>query len=173
MRCDKWKHSFWQNPVGDLLLYLSDPGPWANKIVSIAHNVKAFDRYVILNRAILLKWRPKLIMNGQKIMCMKTEHLSGQCVLPPMSPVLGVRGLRSDGLQIVVPSRFQYEKNLHYTGPILDVSYFGVNEMDEKESTEIHAWYESHARHRGDEPRVCQRLRRLDLMEVWGRGTSA
>ena len=49
--------------------------PLGNKIVAIANNAKAFDLHFILNRAIMLKWKPELIMSGLKIMCMKIEHL--------------------------------------------------------------------------------------------------
>jgi len=56
VRCGKRKHSFWDDPLGDMLTYLSEPLPWANKIVVIAHNAKAFDLHFILNRAIVLKW---------------------------------------------------------------------------------------------------------------------
>jgi len=41
------------------------------KIVAIAHNAKSFDIHFVLNRAVLLKWQPVLIMNGMKIMFMK------------------------------------------------------------------------------------------------------
>jgi len=75
VRCGWRKHSFWDDPVGELLSYLTEPRPWANKIVAIAHHAKAFDLHFILNRAILLKWKPELTMNGLKIMCMKMEHL--------------------------------------------------------------------------------------------------
>jgi hypothetical protein len=61
--------------VGDLLLYLTEPRPWANMIVAIGHNAKAFDFHFMLNIAILLKWKPELIMNGLKILCMEMEHL--------------------------------------------------------------------------------------------------
>jgi len=44
-------------------------------IVAIAHNAKAFDLHFILNRANMLKWKPEMIMNGLKIICMKMEHL--------------------------------------------------------------------------------------------------
>jgi len=48
---------------------------WANKIVGMKHNAKAFDLHFILNRAMLLKWKRELNTNGLKIMCMTTEHL--------------------------------------------------------------------------------------------------
>ena len=41
----------------------------------IAHNAKTFDLHFILRRAVLLKWRPELVMRGQKIISMKMEHL--------------------------------------------------------------------------------------------------
>jgi len=75
MRCGQRKHSFWDDPVGELMLYLRQPRPWANKIVEIAHNAKAFDLHFIFNRAIMLKWKPELIMYGLMIMCMRMEHL--------------------------------------------------------------------------------------------------
>jgi len=61
--------------VGELLSYLTEPRPRANKIIAIAHNAKAFDLHFILNKAILLKWKPDLIMKGLKIMCMRMDHL--------------------------------------------------------------------------------------------------
>jgi len=74
VRCGQRKHSFWDDPVRDLLTYLCKPRPWTNKIVAIAHNANAFDLHFILNWAIMLKWKAELIMNGLKIMGMKMEH---------------------------------------------------------------------------------------------------
>jgi hypothetical protein len=75
-RCRRRKHTFWEaDPVGELLNYLWEPRSWANKVVAIARNAKAYDLHFILNRAILLKRQPELIMNGQKIMSMRDEYL--------------------------------------------------------------------------------------------------
>jgi hypothetical protein len=52
--CSRRLHSFFEDTVGDLLSYLCEPRPWCNKVVAIAHNAKAFDCQLILNRAILL-----------------------------------------------------------------------------------------------------------------------
>ena len=73
MRCGKRMHSFWVDPVGDMLTYLSEPRTWANKTIAFVHITKTFDLNLILNRAIMLKWKPELIMNGLKMM--KMEHL--------------------------------------------------------------------------------------------------
>jgi len=75
VRCVTKMLSFWQEPEGELFSYLTEPRPWANKIIAIAHNAKAFDLHFTLNKAILLKWKQDLIMNGLKIMCMRMEHL--------------------------------------------------------------------------------------------------
>jgi hypothetical protein len=68
--CGRRRHSFWLDPAGNLLSYLCEPCPWADRIVAIAHNAKSFDSQFILNRAILLKWRQELIMNGMRILCL-------------------------------------------------------------------------------------------------------
>jgi len=57
-----------------VLTYLCVSRPWANMIVAIAHNAKEFDLHFIRNRAIVTKWKPDLIMNGLKIICMKMEQ---------------------------------------------------------------------------------------------------
>jgi hypothetical protein len=61
---------FWDDPVGDLLSYLCEPRPWVKQIIAIAHNAKTFELQFILNRDVLPKWRPELLMSGQKIILM-------------------------------------------------------------------------------------------------------
>ena len=75
VQCVVRKHSFWDYPVGSMLSYVCEPRPWCKKVIEIAHNAKAFDLTFILNRAILLKWRHELIINGLKIMGMNMKHL--------------------------------------------------------------------------------------------------
>jgi hypothetical protein len=74
-RRGKRQHAFTDDPVGDMLNYLCEQRPWVKQIVPIAHNAKAFDLQFILDRVVSLKWRPEIIMNGQKIMCMTVEHV--------------------------------------------------------------------------------------------------
>ena len=66
-RCGNHKPSFCDDRVGDLLSYLYEPRPCVRQIFAIAHNARAFDLHFILRRAVLLKWRPELVMSGQKI----------------------------------------------------------------------------------------------------------
>jgi len=60
-RCGRRSHSFYDDPVGDLLPYLCEPLPWCNKVVVIAHNAKAFDSQFILKKAIFMKWNHQII----------------------------------------------------------------------------------------------------------------
>ena len=70
------KHAFWKNPVGDLHTYLCEPRTWVRQIIAIAHNAKAFDLHFILCRAVLLKWRPVIVMSWQKIILMEMESVT-------------------------------------------------------------------------------------------------
>jgi len=66
-RCGKMKHSFWDDPIGNLISYLCEPRLQVSKVVAIVHNAKAFDSHFILNRAIQMKLKHELILNGLKI----------------------------------------------------------------------------------------------------------
>ena len=88
-----------------------NPDPGHNKIVAIAHNVKAFDLHFILNRAIMLKWKPEIIANVLKIISMKMEHLvflESVSFLPSMSTAQTARCFRSACCSIMVPALLQH-----------------------------------------------------------------
>jgi len=138
---------------GELRSYLTEPRSWANKIIAIAHNAKAFDLHFILNKAILLKWKPELIMdglkimcmrNGLKILCMRMEHLvflDSVSFLPfPLRRLPEAFGLTSS--KSWFPHYFKTEENLDYIGPHPDVWYYGVDEMGKGERSELLEWYE-------------------------------
>ena len=76
VRCGRRRHASFDDPVGDLLTYLCKQRPLCEKVISIAHNAKGFDAHFILDRAILLKWTPKVILHGQKIVCLTIQHLT-------------------------------------------------------------------------------------------------
>ena len=128
-----------------MLTYLCQPPPWANKIVAIVLNAKAFDLHFILNRAIMLKWKTELVINGLKIMCMKMQHLVFldsvsflPCALRKLAEAFGLSAAKSQ-----YPHYFNTVENLKYVGPIPCISYYGVNEMREEERREFLIWYGS------------------------------
>jgi hypothetical protein len=61
-RCGIRNHSFWTNPVGDLISYTFKSRPWADRIVAIAHSAKAFDLHFVLNRLVQMKSLPDLLI---------------------------------------------------------------------------------------------------------------
>jgi hypothetical protein len=76
-RCGKRKHSFCLDAVGDIISYTFKSRSWADRIVTIAHNARAFDLVFVLNRLVRTKSMPEiLIMNGRKIMCLKMENVA-------------------------------------------------------------------------------------------------
>jgi len=111
----------------------------------MAHNANAFDSHFILNRPIMLKWKPELIMSGLKIMCMKMEHLIFldrvsflPCALRKLPEPFGLSASKSR-----YPHYFNNRENLNYIGPIPEMVYYGVNEMREEGRKEILVLYES------------------------------
>ena len=86
----------------------------------IAHNAKAFDLRFILDRAIFLMWKPKLILNGLKIICMTMEHLTFidsisfmPCSLRKLPEAFGLNATKS-----WYPHYFNTEENMNYVGEI-------------------------------------------------------
>ena len=111
VKCGIRKHSFWNDPVRDMLTYLYEQRPWVKKIIVIAHNAKAFDLHFILKRAVFLKSRPELVMSGQKIIMMKVEHRKFMdSMFSAISATQVIQCIRSDRLQIVVPALLQYRR---------------------------------------------------------------
>ena len=60
--CGKRKHSFWTDPEVDLISYMFKSRQWADRIVAIAHNAKAFDLLFLLNRLVPIKMLPELLI---------------------------------------------------------------------------------------------------------------
>jgi len=128
-QCRRRKHTFWDDPVGYLLTYLCKSRHWCGKIVVISHNTKAFDLHFILDRAIFLKWKPKLILNGLKNICITMEHLTFidsvsfmPCSLRKLPEAFGLTATKS-----WYPHYFNTKGNMNYVGEITDVSYYGAD----------------------------------------------
>jgi len=93
----------------------------------------------------MLKWNPELIMSGLNIMCMKMEHLVFldsvsflPCALCKLPEAFGLSASKS-----WYRHYFNTRENLNYVGPILDMAYYGVEEMREEVRKEFFVWYES------------------------------
>ena len=123
--------------MGDLLTYLCEQRPWFRQTIPIAHNAKAFDLHFILSRAVLLKWRPELVVSGQKIILMKMEHLKF-ISSSKLSSAFGLTASKG-----WYPKYFNTQDNLDYVGSIPNTSYYGINEMSAEERREFLEWYDN------------------------------
>ena len=110
----------------------------------IAHNAKAFDLHFILDRAIFLKWKPKRILNGLKIICMTIEQLTFidsisfmPCSVRKLPEAFGLTATKS-----WYPHYFNTKENKNNFGEIPDVSYYGADTMSAKERAEFFVFYE-------------------------------
>ena len=142
MRCGRRSHAFCDDPVGDLLTYLCKERSWCERVVAIAHNAKGFDAHFILDRAILLKWPPKLILNGQKIVCMTMEHMTflDSISFLPMALRKLPEAFRLTACKSWYPHYFNTQSNLDFIRPIPGIEQYGFDQMSESERKE---WYDS------------------------------
>ena len=148
-RCPKRKHSFWTDPVGDLISHTFKSRPWADRIVAIAHNAKAFDLHFVLNRLVTMKLLPELlIMNGQKIICLKVENVtwldSLNYLAMPLRKLSEALGLKAQ--KPWYPHLFNTTENINYVGPVPDVSYYDIDQIHGSERKEFLTWCESVAK---------------------------
>jgi hypothetical protein len=144
-RCGIRKHSFWNDPVGDLISYTFKSRPWADRIVVMAHNAKAFGLHFVLNRLVRMNSLPKLlIMNGQKIMCLKVENVkwfdSLNYLAMPLRKLPEAFGLTTQ--KSWYPHLFNTTGNINYVGPAPNVSYYDIDHIHESERKEFLSWYE-------------------------------
>ena len=144
-RSGRRRHSFWEDPVGDLLSHLCENRRWCDRVIAIAHNARGFDAQFIFDRAIMLKWTPELILNGQKIICMKIQHvifLDSISFMPmalrKLPEAFGLSASKSWYSHL-----FKSRANLNYVGSIPDMAEYGVGEMDESEREEFKSWYDA------------------------------
>jgi hypothetical protein len=117
--------------------------------VAVAHNAKAFDLLFVLNRLARMKLLPeRLIMNGQKIMCLNFENVtcpdSINYLAMPLRKLPEAFGHTSH--KSWYPHLFNTRENMNYVGPTPDVSYYDVEQMHESERKQFLMWYETAAK---------------------------
>jgi hypothetical protein len=70
-------NSFWTDHVRDLISNVLKPRPWVKRVLTIAHNGKAFALVFVLNGLVNMKVLPEiLVTNSQKIICLKVENVT-------------------------------------------------------------------------------------------------
>jgi hypothetical protein len=135
--------------------------------VAITHNAKAFDLLFVLNRLVRMKKLPDLlIMNEQKIICLKAENVTWLDSLNYLAMPLGklpqAFGLTAQ--KSWYPHLFNTTGNMNYVGPASDVSYCGVDQMHMSERKDFLSWYEAVAKMEiFDKRRMLERYCQADV----------
>jgi len=166
-RCGERKHSFWTDPVGDLISYTFKSKPWADRIVAIAHNAKAFNLLFVLNRLVRMKSLPELlIINCQKIMCLKVENITWldrfNYLAMPLRKLPETFGLTDQ--KSWYPHLFNTTENMNYVGHAPNVSYYDIDHMQKSERKEFLSWYETAAKtEEFDSRRMLERYCQADV----------
>lgn len=75
-KCGVRQHVFsGADTLKDFMLLVTRPRPEFNKIIMLAHNMKAYDGQFVLNyMTTQLKWTPEVIMNDSKIQVIKHSN---------------------------------------------------------------------------------------------------
>jgi hypothetical protein len=140
VQCGKREHVFWgPDVIGKFVDYLRIDRPFLDKIFVIAHNSRGYDNQFLLRRFLELKWTPKLIMDGTKILSMSVEHLEFRdslnfvpMGLRAMSKAFDLRCRKG-----YYPHFFNTDQNLNYVGPVPEPRYYGVDFMSGEERVQF------------------------------------
>jgi hypothetical protein len=143
-QCGKRVNVFWQDPVGKFIDYLRQSRPFADKIFVISHNSRGYDAQFLLRRFLELRWVPKLIMDGTKILSMCVEHIHFLDSLNflPMCLKSMPKSFELTCKKGYYPHFFNTADNLDYVGPYPEPKYYGADFMSGDERAQILEWYE-------------------------------
>jgi hypothetical protein len=72
--CGKRVHVFWKDPIGKLIEYLRLSRLFADKVHVISHYSRGYVAQFLLRRLLEIRWIPKLIVDGTKILSMCVER---------------------------------------------------------------------------------------------------
>jgi hypothetical protein len=64
-----------EDPEGKIIDYLRQSRQFADKIYVISHNFRGYDAQFMIRKFLKLRWKPKLIMDGAKILSIIVENL--------------------------------------------------------------------------------------------------
>ena len=113
----------------------------------VAHNMKGYDGYFLLEYLINQSIRPdKIIYNGSKIMYMAVEEDLHIKVIDSLNflPMKLSQSPRAFGLHELkkgwFPHYFNTRENQNYVGPYPDAKEYGYDFMSEKERSELVVW---------------------------------
>ena len=121
--------------------------PENHESIAIAHNAKAYDSYFLLNHLVSIGITPQVILNGGKIISLKTldpkievkDSLNFfQMSLSKLPKTFGLKELKKG----YFPHFFNKPENTNYIGPLPDKKWYGPDAMMKPALEEFEAWHD-------------------------------
>ncbi|KAJ8029050.1 putative DNA polymerase [Holothuria leucospilota] len=121
--------------------------PKRRNATCIAHNLKGFDGYFILQHLYDNGVVPNIITNGAKVMSIEVLRNGIRCIdsinflpmsLASLPKTFGIEELKKG----YFPHLFNTSENQNYVGPLPDSSYYSPDSMKTEKRAEFFKWYE-------------------------------
>lgn len=113
----------------------------------LAHNLKGYDAYPILEQCILMNIKPKCVYQGAKVLTMTIENITFKdslCFIPMALRAFPKTFGTSGGRKGFFPHFFNTKANANYVGPYPELHYYGYDEMgDDGARAELKEWWDS------------------------------
>ena len=116
--------------------------------ICIAHNLRSFDAYPILNYLYRQAIVPSIILTGAKIMCMQVKCLeirfidSLNFVPSSLAKFPGIFGLSAELGKSYFPHFLNEDEYQNYVGPLPPKEFYGFDDMRSlKDQNEFMSWY--------------------------------
>ena len=113
--------------------------------IAIAHNSKAYDTYFLLNHLVSVGITPQVILNGGKIISLKTSDPNieikdslnfFQMALSKLPKTFGLHEMKKG----YFPHYFNRKENINYMGPLPEKRYLGYDTMMKNVLEEFSSW---------------------------------
>ena len=119
-----------------------------NNFIAIAHNMKSYDGYFILNYIVSnilpSEKLPEVLLNGGKILSIKFGNITIKDSINFIPMALSKLPKTFDLIELkkgYFPHFFNTPENQSYIGKIPDINFYGADLMNEKEREKFLSWY--------------------------------
>jgi len=124
--------------------YLRLSRPFADKVYVISHTSRGYDAQFLIRKFLELRWEPKLIMDGGKILSVVVEnlHFLDSLYYLPMSLKSMPKSFDLTCKKGYYPHFFNTASNLNYEGSYPAPQFYGPEIMSVDEHTKFLEWYQ-------------------------------
>jgi hypothetical protein len=110
----------------------------------MAHNLKGYDAYPLLEVCVNQGIQPTCVYQGAKVITMTIRDITFKdslCFIPMALRKFPSTFGTSGGEKGYFPHFFNTLENANYEGPYPELSYYGIDDMEKKEKDELTEWW--------------------------------